>query len=121
VDVGYELILVHVVFVHWTFCRMENFEDNFHDWQFPLSATLGDIESQLVAQMPYAPPRTQPTCTPLQEPQDTQIPCMINVASGLRKGEAKRMTQRGKTFSKEEDMIIYFAFLNVSKDPVTGN
>jgi hypothetical protein len=46
---------------------------------------------------------------------------MINAASGLRKGEAKRMTQRGKTFSKEEGMIIYFAFLNVSKDPVTGN
>ena len=32
----------------------------------------------------------------------------------------KRLSQRGKAFSKEEDRIICSAFLNVSKDPITG-
>ncbi|WVZ80102.1 hypothetical protein U9M48_027605, partial [Paspalum notatum var. saurae] len=29
-------------------------------------------------------------------------------------------SQRGKAFNKEEDRIICSAFLNVSKDPITG-
>ena len=38
-----------------------------------------------------------------------------------RKGsKVKKVSQRGKAFSKEEDWIICSAFLNVSKDPVTG-
>jgi hypothetical protein len=37
-----------------------------------------------------------------------------------RKGTGKRVSQRGKAFSKEEDKTICSAFLNVSKDPVTG-
>ena len=32
----------------------------------------------------------------------------------------KKVSQRGKAFNKEEDRIICSAFLNVSKDPITG-
>jgi hypothetical protein len=32
----------------------------------------------------------------------------------------KKVAQRGKGFSKEEDRTICSAFLNVSKDPITG-
>ena len=34
-------------------------------------------------------------------------------------GKEKKLSQRGKAFSKEEDRIICSAFLNVSKDPIT--
>ena len=36
------------------------------------------------------------------------------------RGNGKRVSQRGKSFSKEEDRIICSAFLNVSKDSITG-
>jgi hypothetical protein len=96
--------------------------ENFEDWQYPLSATSGDIESQQVnTQMPFHPPRTQPSFNPMQESQDIQDHGLNNAAPRVKKGGVKRVTQRGKAFSKEEDKMIWSAFLNVSKDAVTGN
>jgi hypothetical protein len=37
-----------------------------------------------------------------------------------RKGKEKKVSRRKFNFSKEEDAIIYSAFLNVSKDPIIG-
>ena len=33
----------------------------------------------------------------------------------------KNMSRRGAAFTKEEDVVVRSAFLNVSKDPITGN
>jgi hypothetical protein len=57
----------------------------------------------------------------MQESQDIQDHGLNNAAPRVKKGGVKRVTQRGKAFSKEEDKMICFAFLNVSKDAVTGN
>ncbi|WVZ73349.1 hypothetical protein U9M48_021665 [Paspalum notatum var. saurae] len=42
---------------------------------------------------------------------------VLNLGRALKE---KNVSQRGEAFSKEEDWIICSAFLNVSKDPVTG-
>jgi hypothetical protein len=41
-------------------------------------------------------------------------------AKGAGNFSGKRVSQRGKSFSEDEDKIICSAFLNVSKDPITG-
>jgi hypothetical protein len=37
-----------------------------------------------------------------------------------RGGKVKKVSQRGKGFTKEEDSFICSAFLNTTKDPITG-
>ncbi|KAJ1283348.1 hypothetical protein BS78_03G121700 [Paspalum vaginatum] len=44
----------------------------------------------------------------------------ISAPKPRKGGRGKKVSQRGKAFSKEEDRIICSAFLNVSKDPITG-
>ncbi|KAJ1289908.1 hypothetical protein BS78_02G201000 [Paspalum vaginatum] len=59
---------------------------------------------------------------------DTQIhsnivpdPVVDTARPKTKKGtKGENVSQRGKAFSKEEDRIICSAFLNVSKDPITG-
>jgi hypothetical protein len=74
--------------------------------------------------MSFRPPRTQPSFNsfnPMHENQDIQDHGLNNVVPRVKKGGVKRVTQRGKTFIKEEDKMICSAFHNVSKDAVTGN
>jgi hypothetical protein len=89
----------------------------FEDWQYPFSATLGEIESQQVStHMPFHHLRTQPSFNPMQESQDIQDHGLNNAAPQVKKGGVKRVTQRGKAFSKEEDKMICSSFLSVSKN-----
>ncbi|CAO2148633.1 unnamed protein product [Urochloa humidicola] len=37
-----------------------------------------------------------------------------------RKVKEKKVSRRGGGFTKEEDGVLCFAFLNVSKDPIAG-
>jgi hypothetical protein len=38
-----------------------------------------------------------------------------------RPGKKGKVARRGTAFTKEEDLVVCSAFLNVSKDPITGN
>ena len=38
-----------------------------------------------------------------------------------RAAKKKNVSRRGLAFTKEEDLVLCSAFLNVSKDPITGN
>ena len=92
--------------------------------------------------MPFHPLRLHPAVVNLDSnEEDTEvigetpaleIPAPQSKGGGKGKGKAKakgkgdrnfgekRVSQRGKSFDKEEDRIICSAFLNVSKDPITG-
>jgi hypothetical protein len=53
---------------------------------------------------------------------ETQITTEDNHVQPKSKKQAKgkKVARRGSGFSKEEDKTIISAFLNISKDPVTG-
>lgn len=86
--------------------------------------------------MPFQPPRTQAAVgneqgiekhnVVIEESRPIEITRPKKAAKGKGKatvkahGTGKRVSQRGKSFNKEEDRIICSAFLNVSKDPITG-
>ncbi|WVZ66062.1 hypothetical protein U9M48_015336 [Paspalum notatum var. saurae] len=94
--------------------------------------------------MPFHPPRLHPAVVNLDfNEEDTEvngetpaleIPAPQSKGGGKGKGKAKakakgkgdrnfgekRVSQRGKSFNKEEDRIICSALLNVGKDPITG-
>jgi hypothetical protein len=38
-----------------------------------------------------------------------------------RAAKKKNMSRRGTAFTKEEDFVVCSSFLNISKDPITGN
>ena len=38
-----------------------------------------------------------------------------------RATKKKNVARRGTAFTKEEDLVVCSAFLNISKDPITGN
>ena len=38
-----------------------------------------------------------------------------------RAAKKKNVARRGSAFTKEEDLVVCSAFLNISKDPITGN
>jgi hypothetical protein len=38
-----------------------------------------------------------------------------------RATKKKNVARRGTAFSKNEDLVVCLAFLNISKDPITGN
>jgi len=38
-----------------------------------------------------------------------------------RAAKKKNVSRRGTAFTKEEDLVVCSAFLNISKDPITGN
>ena len=38
-----------------------------------------------------------------------------------RAAKKKNVSRRGTAFTKEEDLVVRSAFLNISKDPITGN
>jgi hypothetical protein len=40
--------------------------------------------------------------------------------SGKKQAREKRVSRRGTPFTKEEDNVLCSAFLNISKDPITG-
>ncbi|KAJ1271009.1 hypothetical protein BS78_06G095800 [Paspalum vaginatum] len=87
--------------------------------------------------MPFQPPRTQAavnnggsieeqTVVIGENPPIEIIPQSKRAAKAKGKatvkahGTGKRVSQRGKSFSKEEDRVLCSAFLNVNKDPITG-
>jgi hypothetical protein len=88
--------------------------------------------------IPFHPERPHPAAVNVEAIQEhtevigqtpeLQIPVPQSKRDGKGKGKAKvaanfsgkRVSQRGKSFSKEEDKIICSAFLNVSKDPIAG-
>ncbi|PUZ70727.1 hypothetical protein GQ55_2G257400 [Panicum hallii var. hallii] len=118
------------------------------EWEFPLSDSLEDLDNLTIPQMrqaiglrrpiPLHPSRPHPAAVNVEAIQEhtevigqtpeLQIPVPQSERDGKGKGKAKgagnfsgkRVSQRGKSFSKEEDKIICSAFLNVSKDPITG-
>ncbi|WVZ91553.1 hypothetical protein U9M48_037706 [Paspalum notatum var. saurae] len=108
------------------------------DWEFPLSASLADIENITSGQhaigfghaMPFEAPRTQGAAGDgegIAVPPKPDKPQRKKSAKGKGKAtvrghaSVKRVSQRGKAFNKEEDRVICSAFLNVSKDPIIGN
>lgn len=112
----------------------ENSQANLESqqWQYPLSANLDEIDfvtsdqtNQNVGvqgQTPFRPPRPQqPTFDSVQGSQGMDDSVVHVPAPQARKvNKGKKVSQRGKAFSKEEDRMICSAFINVSKDPVTG-
>jgi hypothetical protein len=88
--------------------------------------------------IPFHPPRPHPAAVNVETIQEhtevigqtpeLEIPVPRSKRGGKGKGKAKgagnfngkRVSQRGKSFSNDEDKIICSAFLNVSKDPITG-
>jgi hypothetical protein len=40
--------------------------------------------------------------------------------SGKKQAREKRVARRGTAFTKEEDSVLCSAYLNISKDPITG-
>jgi hypothetical protein len=50
-------------------------------------------------------------------PDETLLPSSI---SGKKQAQEKRVSHRGTAFTKEEDSVLCSAFLNISKDPITG-
>ena len=38
-----------------------------------------------------------------------------------RPRKKRKVARRGTTFTNEEDIVVCSAFLNISKDPITGN
>ena len=38
-----------------------------------------------------------------------------------RAAKKRNVARRGSSFTKEEDLVVCSAFLNISKDPITGN
>jgi hypothetical protein len=88
--------------------------------------------------IPFHPPRPHPATVNAEAIQEhtevigqtpeLEIPIPQFKRGGKGKGKTKgagnfsgkRLSQRGKSFSKDEDKIICSAFLNVSKDPITG-
>jgi hypothetical protein len=38
-----------------------------------------------------------------------------------RAAKKKNVSKRGTAFIKEEDLVVCSVFLNISKDPITGN
>jgi len=82
--------------------------------------------------MPFQPPRPEAVAVPVDasnENAEVIAQAAVNIPGQSKRGgkgnktargNGKRVSQRGKSFSKEEDRIICSAFLNVSKDPITG-
>jgi hypothetical protein len=50
-------------------------------------------------------------------PDEALLPSSI---SGKKQAREKRVSRRETAFTKEEDSILCSAFLNISKDPITG-
>ncbi|XP_039807391.1 uncharacterized protein LOC120671179 [Panicum virgatum] len=111
------------------------------EWEFPLSASLAEIEQATTHQlqeamrhqMSFEPPRPEAVAVPVDASNENAEVIVQAVAVNIpgqskrggkgnktARGNDKRVSQRGKSFSKEEDRIICSAFLNVSKDPITG-
>lgn len=91
-------------------------------WEFPLSATLDAIgrttNSQHMAHSGLNFEMHQGEFD-IHE-TDSVLEMLPPKPSKSIKKLTKRLSQRGKAFSKEEDRIICSAFFNVSKDPITG-
>jgi len=84
-------------------------------------------------QMPFEPLRPEAVAVPVDASNENAEviaqAAAVNIPGQSKRGgkgnktargNGKRVSQRGKSFSKEEDRIICSAFLNVSKDPITG-
>ena len=84
-------------------------------------------------QMPFQPPRPEAVAVPVDASNENAEviaqAAAVNIPGQSKRGgkcnktargNGKRVSQRGKSFSKEEVRIICSAFLNVSKDPITG-
>ncbi|WVZ78110.1 hypothetical protein U9M48_025873 [Paspalum notatum var. saurae] len=73
-----------------------------------------------------SPPISPPQLEYLSGLIDTSTPPIVQVEEQTptqprtKAGKGKNVSRRGGGFNKEEDAIICSAFLNVSKDPITG-
>ncbi|KAJ1293047.1 hypothetical protein BS78_01G038100 [Paspalum vaginatum] len=87
--------------------RMENQYDGNDDWAYNLVA---NIDKQLPSQ------RLIDTSTPPVVEAEEQTPTQRR----NKQPKGKNVSRRGGGFTKEEDAILCSAFLNVSKDAITG-
>ncbi|CAN6313967.1 unnamed protein product [Urochloa humidicola] len=90
-----------------------------HEWAFGYSAAMGSLDVPPNTKMSYPPPMN------VQRSQGLSIDnnhCNQDSASLKSKAPAKKknVARRGASFSKEEDLVVCSAFLNISKDPITG-
>ncbi|CAN6287233.1 unnamed protein product [Urochloa humidicola] len=104
-------------------------EDLFGEdqWAFGYSAAMGSLD---------VPPNTQfnmvgssqMSCPPPMNGQPRQGLSIDNNQSNQdstslksnRTAKKRNVARRGSSFTKEEDLVVCSAFLNVSKDPITG-
>ncbi|WVZ54709.1 hypothetical protein U9M48_005467 [Paspalum notatum var. saurae] len=118
-------------------CRMDNQGDLYgyggqgscpdsEQWEFPLSANLDELENDNISQahLPFQAAMSQGGRDYVPEMQlHSNINELVSEMPSTKPkkgGKGKKVSQRGKAFSKEEDRVICSAFLNVSKDPITG-
>lgn len=71
---------------------------------------------------------SQMSCPPINEQPSQGLSIDNNIGSedppslkSQRAAKKKKVSRRGIAFTKEEDMVVCSAFLNISKDPITGN
>ncbi|PVH64915.1 hypothetical protein PAHAL_2G383400 [Panicum hallii] len=84
---------------------------NTQEWTLPMSSTMKELEKP-VSPAAIASFHHQPTEDPeVQEVDRSQV--------SNNKGK-KKVAQRGKSFSKEEDRALCSAFLHVSTDAIIG-
>ncbi|KAB8103399.1 hypothetical protein EE612_035830 [Oryza sativa] len=67
------------------------------------------------------------SCPPINEQPSQGLSIDNNIGSedppslkSQRAAKKKKVSRRGIAFTKEEDMVVCSAFLNISKDPITG-
>jgi hypothetical protein len=68
------------------------------------------------------------SCPPINEQPSQGFSIDNNIGSedppslkSQRAAKKKKVSRRGTAFTKEEDMVVCSAFLNISKDAITGN
>ncbi|PUZ38834.1 hypothetical protein GQ55_9G227900 [Panicum hallii var. hallii] len=100
--------------------RMENPYDGNDAWAYNLVA---NIDQQIPSQGDFD--IASPPVIPVEEQTEIQPPVigvekLTATVPRSKRAKGKNVSRRGGGFTKEEDAIICSAFLNVSKDPITG-
>ncbi|PAN05925.1 hypothetical protein PAHAL_1G138800 [Panicum hallii] len=90
--------------------RMNN-EFNSQEWSLPGASTMKELEK------PVSPAVTA-SCHqhPTEDPEVQEV----DKSAVTNNKKKKKVSQRGKAFSKEEDRAICSTFLHVSTDPIIG-